>query len=61
MLSEDAWYSTIVLSTIEAGDILFIDEIHRLPRVVEEVLYGAMEDFKLEYVDGAVKRYIEEE
>ena len=39
-----------ILSTIEAGDILFIDEIHRLPRVVEEVLYGAMEDFKLSIV-----------
>lgn len=36
-----------VLSEIEPGDVLFIDEIHRLPRVVEEVLYGAMEDFKL--------------
>lgn len=39
-----------ILSTLEAGDILFIDEIHRLPRVVEEVLYGAMEDFKLSIV-----------
>ncbi|MFA7378046.1 MAG: Holliday junction branch migration DNA helicase RuvB [Bacilli bacterium] len=36
-----------ILADIKAGDILFIDEIHRLPRVVEEVLYGAMEDFKL--------------
>lgn len=36
-----------ILSELEAGDILFIDEIHRLPRVVEEVLYGAMEDFTL--------------
>ncbi len=36
-----------VLSELEPGDILFIDEIHRLPRVVEEVLYGAMEDFTL--------------
>ena len=36
-----------VLSEIEAGDVLFIDEIHRLPRPVEEVLYGAMEDFTL--------------
>ena len=34
-----------ILSSLEPGDILFIDEIHRLPRVVEEVLYGAMEDF----------------
>src|SRR5574344_2279094 len=36
-----------ILSEIEPGDVLFIDEIHRLPRVVEEVLYGAMEDFTL--------------
>lgn len=39
-----------ILSTLEAGDILFIDEIHRLPRVVEEVLYAAMEDFTLSVV-----------
>ena len=36
-----------ILSELEAGDILFIDEIHRLPHPVEEVLYGAMEDFTL--------------
>ena len=36
-----------VLSELEEGDILFIDEIHRLSRAVEEILYGAMEDFKL--------------
>ena len=36
-----------ILSELEPGDLLFIDEIHRLPRVVEEVLYGAMEDFTL--------------
>lgn len=36
-----------ILADLKAGDILFIDEIHRLPHVVEEVLYGAMEDFKL--------------
>lgn len=35
-----------ILSGIEPGDILFIDEIHRLPRIVEESLYTAMEDFK---------------
>ena len=34
-----------LLTTLEPGDIVFIDEIHRLPRVVEEVLYSAMEDF----------------
>ncbi len=39
-----------ILSTLEAGDILFIDEIHRLPRIVEEVLYGAMEDFSISIV-----------
>ena len=36
-----------ILSELEPGDVLFIDEIHRLPRVVEEVLYSAMEDFSL--------------
>ena len=39
-----------ILSEIEEGDVLFIDEIHRLPRVVEEVLYGAMEDFNLSII-----------
>lgn len=39
-----------ILSALEPGDILFIDEIHRLPRIVEEVLYGAMEDFKLSII-----------
>jgi len=41
-----------ILTTLEAGDVLFIDEIHRLPRVVEEVLYGAMEDFKISLLVG---------
>lgn len=41
-----------ILSTLEAGDILFIDEIHRLPKAVEEVLYPAMEDFCLDIVTG---------
>lgn len=41
-----------ILSTIEAGDILFIDEIHRLPKIVEEVIYPAMEDFFLDIVVG---------
>lgn len=47
-----------ILSEIEPGDILFIDEIHRLPRQVEEVLYGAMEDYQLTIMmnrDGNVK------
>jgi len=39
-----------ILSSLEAGDILFIDEIHRMPKVVEEVLYSAMEDFVLSVV-----------
>ena len=41
-----------ILSTIEPGDVLFIDEIHRLPKVVEEVLYPAMEDFCIDIVVG---------
>ena len=39
-----------ILSDLEPGDILFIDEIHRLPRVVEESLYSAMEDFRFDIV-----------
>lgn len=39
-----------ILTTLNPGDILFIDEIHRLPRVVEEVLYSAMEDYTLSIV-----------
>lgn len=38
-----------ILSQLEAGSILFIDEIHRMPRVVEEYLYGAMERFQIEF------------
>ncbi len=41
-----------LLSTLEPGDVLFIDEIHRLPRQVEEVLYPAMEDYCLDIVVG---------
>ncbi len=41
-----------VLTNLEAGDVLFIDEVHRLPRQVEEVLYPAMEDFELDIVVG---------
>ncbi len=41
-----------ILSNLNPMDVLFIDEIHRLPRVIEEVLYGAMEDFKLDIVIG---------
>ncbi len=41
-----------VLSQIEEGDILFVDEIHRLPRIVEEMLYSAMEDYYINVVIG---------
>ncbi|TDL34429.1 Holliday junction branch migration DNA helicase RuvB [Jeotgalibacillus sp. S-D1] len=41
-----------ILSALEPGDVLFIDEIHRLPRAIEEVLYPAMEDFCLDIVIG---------
>ncbi|MBE6144149.1 MAG: Holliday junction branch migration DNA helicase RuvB [Firmicutes bacterium] len=42
-----------VLSTLEPGDVLFIDEIHRIPRYIEEILYSAMEDFTLDIVVGS--------
>ncbi len=41
-----------ILTDLQPGDVLFIDEIHRLPRAVEEVLYPAMEDFQLDIVIG---------
>jgi len=41
-----------ILSSLQEGDVLFIDEIHRLPKVVEEVLYSAMEDFYIDVVVG---------
>lgn len=41
-----------ILTSIQPGDVLFIDEIHRLPRQIEEVLYPAMEDFCLDIVIG---------
>ena len=41
-----------ILTKLEPSDVLFIDEIHRLSRVVEEILYPAMEDFKLDIVVG---------
>ena len=41
-----------LITNLQDGDILFIDEIHRLHRVVEEVLYSAMEDFKLDIMLG---------
>src|SRR5690242_9177151 len=41
-----------IVNDLEKGDVLFIDEIHRLARVIEEVLYPAMEDFELNIVVG---------
>ncbi len=41
-----------ILTNLEHGDVLFVDEIHRMPRAVEEVLYPALEDFKLDVVLG---------
>ncbi|MEZ5691242.1 MAG: Holliday junction branch migration DNA helicase RuvB [Rickettsiales bacterium] len=41
-----------ILTNLQAGDILFIDEIHRLPTAVEEILYSAMEDYKLDLMIG---------
>lgn len=41
-----------ILTNLEPGDVLFIDEIHRLNRLIEEVLYPAMEDYKLDIIVG---------
>ena len=41
-----------ILSSLEPGDVLFIDEIHRMPRFIEEILYPAMEDFSLDIIIG---------
>lgn len=41
-----------ILSTLEPFDVLFIDEIHRIPKFIEEILYSAMEDFKLDIIIG---------
>ena len=41
-----------ILNNLQPGDVLFIDEIHRLPRTVEEVLYPAMEDFQIDIIIG---------
>lgn len=41
-----------ILSSLEPGDVLFIDEIHRMPRFIEEILYPAMEDFTLDIIIG---------
>ncbi len=41
-----------ILSTLEPNDVLFIDEIHRIPKYIEEILYSAMEDYKLDIIIG---------
>jgi holliday junction DNA helicase RuvB len=41
-----------ILTNLEEGDVLFVDEVHRMPRNVEEVLYPALEDFKLDVIIG---------
>lgn len=44
-----------LLTNLETGDVLFIDEVHRLPKVVEEFLYPAMEDFRVDYtIEGGL-------
>ena len=44
-----------ILTTLERGEVLFIDEVHRLPRIVEEFLYPAMEDFRVDYtIEGGL-------
>ena len=42
-----------ILSTLEPYDVLFMDEIHRIPKYIEEILYSAMEDFKLDIIIGS--------
>ena len=42
-----------ILSSLEPGDVLFVDEIHRMPRYIEEILYTAMEDFSLDIIVGS--------
>ena len=50
-----------ILTNLEPHDVLFIDEIHRLNRTVEEVLYPAVEDFRIDFEDGFGNRSWEEE
>lgn len=45
-----------LLSSLEPGDVLFIDEIHRMPRFIEEILYPAMEDFSLDIIVGSEEK-----
>ena len=46
-----------ILSALDAGEVLFIDEIHRLPRAAEELLYIAMEDFRVDVMVGKGHQY----
>lgn len=41
-----------ILTSLEPGDVLFIDEIHRIPKVIEEILYSAMEDYAIDIIIG---------
>src|SRR5439155_20608568 len=41
-----------ILTNLEEGDVLFVDEVHRMPRTVEEVFYPALEDYKLDGIIG---------
>ena len=41
-----------LLTSLEPGDVLFIDEIHRLPKTIEEILYPAMEDYVIDLIVG---------
>jgi Holliday junction DNA helicase RuvB len=43
----------MILTSLEPGDVLFIDEIHRIPKVMEEMLYSAMEDFAIDIITGS--------
>ena len=45
-----------ILSSLDVGEVLFIDEIHRLPRAAEELLYIAMEDFRVDVMVGKARR-----
>ena len=45
-MRSDSSLAPRLLSSLDAGEVLFIDEIHRLPRAAEELLYIAMEDFR---------------
>ncbi|MDQ3023772.1 MAG: AAA family ATPase, partial [bacterium] len=51
-LLEKAGDLVAIMSSLDNGDILFVDEIHRMPRGVEETLYSAMEDFRVDIVTG---------